>query len=491
MRILSVAAEAVPLAKEGGLADVTGALAWALRRQGEDARVLLPGYGPTLEKARSHETPPRRMRRFRIPWEEGSREVGILLDELTHDVPAYLVEDEEYYGSRGIYRDPETGEYYHDRGQRWLLLAAAAAAFIRDYRWRPDIIHFHDHHTGLIPYLLDSPTLPGTLGEPRPGLVFTIHNIAYQGVYASELLESAPLPHSLLEPESPVLQQGRLNMMKAGIEGADRITTVSPTYAEEIQTPEHGAGLHDVIRRWAPDVRGILNGIDTEVWDPSSDPHIAAAYTAEDLEGKRRCRSALREEMGLPHDGGERVTVGLVSRLAEQKGWDLLGPALPRALELPVDFVILGTGLEKYEEMVRAFADRWPDRVGVRIGFDEGLAHRIEAGADAFLMPSRFEPCGLNQLYSLRYGTLPVVRRTGGLADTVNDLDGGEEGNGFLFTPYEENALLDALERMCRAWEEPGRWRAAVRRAMAADHSWERSASEYLALFEELLAART
>ncbi|MFO7768931.1 MAG: glycogen synthase GlgA [bacterium] len=490
MRVLSVAAEAMPLAKEGGLADVTGALAWALRSRGSDTRVLLPAYGTTLEQLRSEGRDPTPVRRLRIPWRGGSREVRILREELTHDVPAYLVEDEEYFGSRGIYRDPATGEYYRDRGERWALLAAAAASFARGYRWRPDIVHLHDHHTGLFPYLLASERLPGTLPDPRPGLIFTIHNIAYQGVYPPALLDILPLGPSLSDPEGPLLKEGRLNMMQAGIEGCDRITTVSPTYAEEIQTPEQGAGLHDVIRRWAPDVRGILNGIDTEVWDPASDPHIAATYTADDLEGKRRCRADLREEMDLPDDRGERVLVGLVSRLAEQKGWDLLGPALPRALGLPIDFVILGTGLEKFEEMVRELAGRWPDRVGARIGFDEGLAHRIEAGADAFLMPSRFEPCGLNQLYSLRYGTLPVARRTGGLADTVIDLDSGEDGNGFLFERYAADALLDALGRMCRAWEEPARWRAAVKGAMAADHSWERSASEYLELFEELLSSQ-
>ncbi len=478
----------MPLAKEGGLADVTGALAWALRSRGADARVLIPGYAPTLERAAAHEEPPRPVRRLRIPWGEGEREVRILRDELFHDVPAYLVDEEEYFGSRGIYRDPATGEYYRDRGERWALMAASAAAFVRSYRWRPDIVHLHDHHTGLLPYFLVSDDLPGELPDPRPGLVFTIHNIAYQGVYAPDLLTALPLPAGVEGAEGPLLQEGRVNMMRAGIEGADRITTVSPTYAREIQEPERGAGLHEVIRRWAPDVRGILNGIDTELWDPSSDPHIAAPYDADDLAGKERCRADLREEMGLPEDGGPRVLVGMVSRLAEQKGWDLLGPALPKAMELPIDLVVLGTGLEKYEEMVRGLARRWPDRIGVRIGFDEGLAHRIEAGADAFLMPSRFEPCGLNQLYSLRYGTLPVVRRTGGLADTVTDLDDHPEGNGFLFTDYRAEPLLDALERMCRARREPERWRAAMRRAMEADHSWERSASEYLELFEEVLS---
>ena len=330
--------------------------------------------------------------------------------------------------------------------------------------------------------------MPGSLPSPRPGIVFTIHNIAYQGIYAPDLLETLPLPPRLGHPEGPLLQQGRLNMMQAGIEGSDRITTVSPTYAREIQRPEQGAGLHEVIRRWAPDVRGILNGIDTDVWDPASDPHIAAPYSRDDLAGKRRCRADLREEMRLPDDDRERVLVGMVSRLAEQKGWDLMGPALPRVMELPIDLVVLGTGLDKYEEMVREMAGRWPDRVGVRVGFDEGLAHRIEAGADAFLMPSRFEPCGLNQIYSLRYGTLPVVRRTGGLADTVSDLDASDEGNGFLFAPYTAEALLEVLQRMCRAWQDPDRWRGAVRRAMEADHSWERSAAEYLDLFEELAA---
>jgi starch synthase len=318
--------------------------------------------------------------------------------------------------------------------------------------------------------------------------VFTIHNLAYQGLFPKQVLPALGLPWEVFRYEAMEFFD-QLSFMKAGLAFADALTTVSPTYAREILTPEGGASLDALLRHRAPDLHGILNGIDVHAWDPARDPHLPAHFTAGALAGKAACKAALQREVGLPVRP-EVPLAGLVTRLAEQKGIDLVAAALPALLGRDVQVVLLGSGEPAYEEAFARAAREHPDRVAARIGFDEGLAHRIEAGADLFLMPSRFEPCGLNQMYSLRYGTVPVVRAVGGLADTVEDYDGLARGTGFRFDAYTPQALLTATRRALDVFRDRRAWRGLVERGMAEDNSWERSAARYEALYRTLAPAR-
>jgi starch synthase len=397
----------------------------------------------------------------------------------------YLVEHERLFGSRrGLYG--EGGRDYGDNAERFAFLTRAALAIPGATRLRPRIVHLNDWQTGLGPYLLahehaDDPALAGAR------TVFTIHNLAYQGVFPKEVIPHLGLPWSAFRPDALEFYD-RLSFMKAALVGADALTTVSPTYAREILEPEGGAGLDPVLRHRRDRLTGILNGIDAGEWDPATDPHLPARYSARSLAGKARCKAALQRELGL----AERPDVPLltmVSRLAEQKGVDLVAAALPELLARDVQLAILGSGDPAYEQALAAAARERPGRMAVRIGFDEALAHRLEAGGDAFLMPSRFEPCGLNQMYSLRYGTVPVVRAVGGLDDTVEDYDGWNRGTGFKFRDYAPAALLLAVRRALDAHRDKKAWRGLVTRGMAQDFSWDRSAERYEALYEALARA--
>ena len=344
-------------------------------------------------------------------------------------------------------------------------------------------MHLHDWQAALGAWLLRHEH-PQAGWPARARTVYTIHNLAYQGVFPKELIPAVGLPWEVFRYESMEFYD-QLNFMKAGIVFADAITTVSPNYAREILTPEHGCSLDALLRHRAHDLTGILNGIDASVWDPARDPHLAAGYGPEDLR-KARCKQALQLELGLPLRRDVPV-VAMVGRLAEQKGIDLVAAALHELMHLELQLALLGSGRHDYEDLFERSARERPDRVAVRIGFDEGLAHRLEAGADLFLMPSRFEPCGLNQLYSLRYGTVPVVRAVGGLEDTVEDFDGHRRGTGFKFKDYHPGAMLTALRRALDVHRDVRAWRGIVERGMAQDHSWGSSAAQYESLFARLL----
>jgi starch synthase len=458
MRIGFVAAEMAPLAKVGGLGDVVGALSAQLARRGHDVTVIMPAYAglagglpagaETAQAEVGFDGRPRRvpMRRARLDGVQ----VVLVADPLV--------------GGRGPYDYADA----RDEAYRYALLCRVAADWLGP---RCDLLHLHDHHASLV--------VPMLLDRPRPATLLTIHNVAFQGIHAWEHLAAADLPpgaHAMLD------WYGRGNAIKAAILGADAVNAVSPTYAREIRASDLGCGLQPFLDGRGEALTGILNGIDTDVWDPATDRHLPAHYDREDLSGKALCRAALRDELGLT-DGG-RPLVGIVSRLTEQKGFDLLRPIMPELTAL-ADMAVLGTGDPRLEATFRAEAGR---HVGVRIGFDEALAHRIEAGADLFLMPSRFEPCGLNQMISMRYGTLPIVRRTGGLADTVVDADEQPDGGfGFVFEALTPAALLGAVFRALKAVQD-GRAPELARRAMARDVSWAASAARYEALMESLVA---
>jgi starch synthase len=473
MEILFVASEVAPFSKTGGLADVAGALPGALAARGHAVSVVTPRYG-SIDPVR---------------WGMKAlhRAVHVRGEATTVWVargkaPVYLLEHERLFGSRkGLYG--EGGRDHGDNAERFAWLSRAALALPAALRLRPRILHLNDWQTGLAAWMLrrehaEDSTLAGAK------TVFTVHNLAYQGVFPKEVLPAIGLPWEVFRYEAMEFHD-QLNFMKAGLVFSDVLTTVSPTYAREITTPDGGHGLDLLLRHRARDLHGILNGIDAQEWDPERDPHLPAHYSARDLSGKAACKEALQRELGLAVRPRTPL-LGIVGRLADQKGLDLVATALGDILARDVQLAILGTGQAEYEEAFRRAAAERPDRMAARIGFDEGLAHRIEAGADVFLMPSRFEPCGLNQMYSLRYGTVPVVRAVGGLEDTVEDFDGWRRGTGFKFRDYTPQALLLALRRALDVYPDVRTWRGLMERGMEQDNSWARSAERYEALYRQL-----
>ena len=475
MDVLYVASEVAPFSKSGGLGDVSEALPRALAARGHRLAVVTPRYG-SIDPGRH------RLERLDIEVEVRGERAGLW--RAPGPAPVFLIEHERFFGSRaGLYG--ERGADYPDNAQRFAFLARAALAVPEALALVPRIVHLHDWQAALGAWLLRSERA----GDPRLArarCVFTIHNLAYQGMFPKEMLVEVGLPWEVFTHEAMEFHD-QLNFMKAGLVYADALTTVSPTYAREIMTVEGGQGLDSVLRLRRRDLVGILNGIHVAQWDPSRDPHLPAHYGPGDLAGKAACKAALQREMGLP-ERNRVPLVGMIGRLAEQKGVDLVLEALPEVLGLDVQVAVLGSGRPDWEEMLTRMARERPGRLAVRIGFDEGLAHRIEAGADLFLMPSRFEPCGLNQLYSLRYGTVPVVRAVGGLEDTVEDYDGGRRGTGFKFREYQARAMLTALRRALDVWRDERAWRGLIDRGMAQDFSWDASAAGYEALFERLVA---
>ncbi len=474
MDILFVSAEVAPFSKTGGLGDVSAALPAALSDRGHRVAVVTPRYGSVDPAAHRLE---------RLPFALGARGewCGVSVRRGRPDV--YLLEHEAYYGlRRGIYG--EGGRDYEDNHRRFALLSRAALELPGALGWRPRIVHLNDWQTALAAWSLRAehaadPWLEGARS------VFTIHNLAYQGMFPKRVMEDVGLPWDLFTFDRGVEFHDQVNFMKAGLNFADALTTVSPNYAREILTVEGGYGLDTVLLGRRRDLVGILNGIDAREWDPAADPHLPARYSARDLRGKATCKRELRRELGLARAAGVPL-LGLVGRLADQKGIDLVAAALPDLVSTGAQLAVLGSGERRYEQLLAAAAAAHPGRMAVRIGFDEGLAHRIEAGSDAFLMPSRFEPCGLNQMYSLRYGTPPVVRAVGGLADTVEDYDGRGRGTGFKFTPLDPAALVAAVHRALDAWRDRRAWRGLQTRGMAVDFSWSGSAARYEELYRRL-----
>jgi starch synthase len=398
-------------------------------------------------------------------------------------VRTVLVRADRYFDREALYGDAR-GDY-PDNAERFVFFCRAALEWLRAESPPPDVLHVHEWQSALAPAFLRGnadvyPELAGTRS------VLTVHNLAYQGRFPAFDWHLLNLDPRYFVPDF-VEFYGQINYLKAGLVFADAITTVSPRYAAEIGTPEFGEGLDGVLRVRRDRLRGILNGIDREAWNPATDPHLPARYDASDLRGKARCKAELQAEIGLAVLPDVPL-LGMVSRLAEQKGLDLLAAALPDALATSdAQLVVLGSGDEHYERLLAALAADFPARVGLRVGFDEALAHRIEAGADMFLMPSRFEPCGLNQLYSLRYGTVPIVHATGGLDDTVVEFDPATgTGTGFKFTPYAPDAFLAALRRAFVTRRDRDRWARLVANGMAQDFSWDRAALEYRRLYETL-----
>lgn len=480
-RVLFATSECAPWAKTGGLGDVSAGLPEALVALGADVRVLLPAYPSVRAAAKGAR------RVALIPPEHGLPRAALLRSRLPNGVPVLILDCPPLYAREGgPYLDVD-GTDYADNGLRFGLLgrvAALLASARSPLTWRADVLHCNDWHAALAPAYLRF-----GLSAPAPSLV-VIHNIAFQGLFDLDLAAPLGLPPEVLKPDGAEFW-GRLSFLKAGIFYGDRIATVSPTYAREIRTKEFGCGLEGLLEARADRLVGILNGIDTKAWDSRTDVALRRNYDAGSLDEKAGNKLALQAEMGLAAND-EAMLIGMVTRLTGQKGIDLVLRALPELLERPLQLVVLGAGERPLELALREASASAPDRLAVIVGFDEVLAHQIEGGADAFLMPSRFEPCGLNQLYSQRYGTPPIVRSTGGLADSIVDCPAGGPGGGgatgFVFADATPDALVTAVDRALAVFKDRDAWKILCRNGMARDFSWAASARQYHELYAAMLA---
>jgi starch synthase len=480
--ILFVASECARFVKAGGLGDVVAALPAALRTLGHDARIVIPRYDVI---------PTRGLKRFGaplgVPLGAGDAWSAVYETRLPGtEVPVYLLDHEQLFG-RGYLYDPP-GSVAHDNLVRFGFLSRGALQLCKYLGWIPDVFHVHDWPTALVPVFLNTIESAGPLA--RAATVLTVHNLAHQAKFHPGGLPVLHVPWSEMRPDS-LEDYGAVSPLKGGLYHATKLTAVSPRYAAEIQTPEGGAGLDGVMRFRAADLTGILNGIDERVWDPRADASIAARYDANDFSGKARCKRALQDEMGLA-PRPDVPLLGVVSRLSEQKGTDVLLAALPRILDLDTQVVILGSGDLAAEGYLHWRSHHGGDRFRAWVGFSEPLAHRIEAGADLFLMPSRFEPCGLNQMYSQRYGTLPIVRATGGLDDTVdNYVPETGAGTGFKLWDLTVDSLVDTVRWAVETYHErPQHFRAMQRRAMQKKFGWDVAARRYADVYDWAIAAR-
>lgn len=484
MKILFAASEMVPFSKTGGLADVAGALTKALSELGHEVSAVVPFYRATEEKGFDIEEMDCV---FSIPISD-REEYGEVFRTVTDaGVTVYFIGKAAYYGREELYGTPKGA--YHDNAERFIFFSKAVIELCKRLDLSPDIIHCNDWQTGLVPIYVKSLSKDDPLFRDT-GTFFTIHNIAYQGLFWHLDMHLTNLPWDIFTPDG-IEFFGKINLLKAGIVGADALSTVSPKYAEEIQTAELGCKLEGILGKRSDRLFGVLNGVDYDEWNPQTDEYIAANYGPEDLSGKIACKADLLREFGLP-DSDDVPLLGVVSRLADQKGFDILAPAMDEIIAQGYRLVLLGTGEERYHKLFEEMAGKYPDRVGVKLTFSNELAHKIEAGADIFLMPSRYEPCGLNQMYSLKYGTVPLVRATGGLEDTIVDYadSPSTSGNGFKFVEYSSSALLDKLRRARGFYADKDQWNRIMLNGMACDFSWGASAKRYVELYGKAIELR-
>jgi starch synthase len=473
LNIFFVASEGAPYAKTGGLADVAGALPKALAKLGQRASLVMPRYNIEGIEAAGKKL-------FEVEFQFGheARRSTIYVDP-SRGIPSYFVDAPEYFCRGKLYGEPDDVE-------RFAYFSRASLELARALGEKVDIVHLNDWMTGLAAAYLRT-IYSGDAVLANCKILFTIHNLAFQGLFDPGLLPRFGLPWQIYRTEGGIEFYGQASALKAGIVFSDAISTVSKRYSQEIQTPEFGHGFDGLLRARSRDLFGILNGVDYEEWDPETDPHIVANYSVRDLSGKRDCKRDLLKVFSLPEEL-DRPLVGCIARLSDQKGFDILLEAIDAILDSGVKFVLLGSGEPRYERAFQALALARPWQVGAHIGFSNELAHKIEAGADMFLMPSRFEPCGLNQMYSLRYGTVPIVRGVGGLDDTIEDFDRATlKGNGFKFYDYSSERLLEKVYEALLVYSDEDLWRALMLNGMRADHSWEASARQYIELYRAMV----
>ena len=480
MHIAFAASECVPFSKTGGLADVVGALPPALAYLGHNVTVYVPRYRTT-----KLENPRKVISSITVPFDDRYRFCSVLDGGVRSGVQFYFIDYPPFFDREALYGTP-LGDY-HDNAERFALFCRAVLEASK-ILGTPDLFHCHDWQTALIPILIK------TLYKEDPAFaqtpcVFTIHNLGYQGLFPPEVLPLLTLPWDLFTM-AKLEFYGKVNFLKGAIEAADFITTVSRKYAHEIQTAEYGFGLEGVLRARATTLTGILNGVDYTEWNPATDKMIAANYSADDLSGKAKCKRDLLNEFGLAHDT-ELPVIGIVARFAGQKGFDLIQYVADRMAQEELNVIALGTGDRVYEDMFRRLHKQYPQKFAVKIEFNNRLAHKIEAGADMFLMPSKYEPAGLNQLYSLKYGTVPIVRATGGLDDTIEQYDPATgKGTGFKFKEYSGEALLDTVKAAVLAYRDTQRWEKLMHNGMVQDYSWTAAAKEYVKVYDRVKQGR-
>jgi starch synthase len=484
LQILFCSPEASPYAKTGGLADVVGALPGALRQLGCDVRLFLPYYRCVRDEIPSAKP---LLENLEIPVGLRKATVHIREARTSSGITVYLLEKDEYFDRSYLYGSPARGDY-EDNAERFITFCRSVHPLCTLLNWFPSVFHLHDWQTALISayhrfHWIYDPHFS------RSGTLFTIHNLAYQGLFPGDHFHATHLPPEAFST-SGLEFWGHCNFLKAGLVYSDFLTTVSPRYSREIQTPEFGYGLEGVLQERHDRLSGILNGIDVDTWNPETDRLIPARFSASDMSGKKVCKEALLSELGFPEQTRDRPLLGIISRLATQKGFDLLIEILEELMSLPILLVILGTGDREIEHQLKKTGEAYPDHLKIVSQFNEVMAHRIEAAADIFLMPSRYEPCGLNQMYSLRYGTIPVVHATGGLDDSVVDVSRyPHDGTGFKFEGYTPEAFLEKI-RLALNWiGRKEKWEEIQRRAMAQDFSWTRSAREYMKIYREIVRA--
>ncbi len=483
MRIVHISPEVTPFAKTGGLADVVGALPQALAALGHEVRVIMPLHRGVL---RGREGLTGAVSAISVPVQGGYEEGAVRQGKLDKDVSIYFIEKEKYFDRDYLYGTPQ-GDY-PDNAERFSFFSRAALETVAALGLKPDILHCHDWQSALVPLYLK------LFYRQRPNLsraatLLTVHNLAYQGLFPDPELATTGIPADYFTPRG-IEYYGRVSFLKAGLLYADAVTTVSEKYSREIQTPEYGYGLEGVLRERARDLYGIINGVDYKEWDPATDRDIVARYDPKNMGGKRRCKADLLKTLNLK-GLEDKPLLGMISRMADQKGFDILVEGMDRLMALDIGLVILGAGEERYQRMLAEMPERFPG-LAVRIAFDNALAHKIEAGCDIFLMPSKYEPCGLNQIYSLKYGTIPVVRATGGLDDTIEDFDPGTgRGNGFKFTAYSHEDMVAKVEEAVNLFnrDEEG-WKRLMQNAMACDYSWSSSAAKYLEVYRKAIDNR-
>lgn len=480
LKILLLAAEVIPFAKTGGLADVAGELPRAIRALGHDIRVAMPRYG----RIKTSQFPlEQALPKFDVPMDRRTEPARLMQATIPPDVPVYLVDNAHYFDREGIYM-------YPDDAERFIFYCRATLEGLKKLDWQPDVIHCHDWHTAIVPNWLNTIYKDDPFFE-RTVAVYTIHNLAYQGIFGQRVLEIAGIDawgfqyHPQLADLAEVV-----DMMARGIYWADLVSTVSETYAQEILTPEFGERLDPLLRDRRDKLFGILNGIDYEIDNPATDPYLAANFDASSLERRGENKLALQREAKLTEDPDVPL-IGIISRLTDSKGFDILGEAVDHLLNLGVQVVLMGTGEQHYHDLFCRMAQQYPQQMAVFLTFNAPLTSRIYAGSDIFLMPSRFEPCGTSQMVAMHFGSVPVVRATGGLADTVQDFDPRTgQGTGFVFGPYDRWALFAALVRALETYKHREVWRSIQLRGMYADFSWNRSAVKYVDLYRRAIATR-
>ena len=474
LNILFVTSEAEPFAKTGGLADVSGALPQVIKELGHEIRIMMPRYGTISErKFKLHDVI--RLREIQIPIGDDTKNGHVnssFISSLKAKVQVYFLANQEYYNRAGMYNNPDTKKDYADNDSRFIFFCRGVIETLKKLGWQPDIIHCNDWQTGLIPAYIK------TIYKDDPFFkniktVFTIHNLGYQGSFPAASFKKTGLPESEFTPNG-VEFYGNLNFMKAALVYSDVITTVSEKYAQEITTTdEYGCGMEGILKKRKKDLTGLTNGIDYSIWNPETDPYLAKNYTIGTLFG-------LEYKENVP-------VIGCITRLVDQKGIDLIKESMEDLLKLDLQFVMIGIGEKRYHDFFESIRKKHSKKAGIMFGMNEEIAHMIEAGADMYLMPSRYEPCGLNQLYSLKYGTVPIVRATGGLDDTIQDVKTNGTGTGFKFKKYESKELLKTVQRAIKLYKDRKTWHKIMRNGMVKDFSWESSAKKYINMYRSLL----